>query len=205
MFSRLKRFFSPAAQSGSRLRLQLQRYCNELPHLSDRNDHQKCLSVLASVLEFGFCDRSPEPGLARYTNDTCLFELACYTLASTDFWTFNNDPEKRPKIQQILFSQLDAICSRSGFLPVDAAFPIANDRVSVYGRIASLSSGLEGMHLRLNQALKQASSHVEPIANIDEEPPIFGDPFESLLVAKAIAKWEIQRLPNMEALLCSIS
>lgn len=205
MFSRLKRLFSPAAPSGSGLRSLLRQYCDELPPLSARNDHQKCLSVLTPVLEFGHRGRSPEPGLAGYATDISLFELACYVLASTDFWAFNNTPEKRAKIQQILFFQLDAICSRSGFLPAEASFPIANDRVGMYGRIATRSSGMEGLHLRLNQALKHASSNSEPPARLDEVPPIFSDPFESLVVTKALVRWDMQRLPDMEAILCTIS
>ena len=170
-----------------------------------RNDHQKCLSVLGSVLEFGYRDSSPQPDLAAYATDSCLFELACYVLSSTDFWAFNKAPEKRPRIQQILFSQLDAICSRSGFLPAGAAFPIANDRVGMYGQIASQASAMEGLHLRLNQALKHATSHTEPPARINDVPPIFGDPFESLAVTKALVRWEMHRLPDMEAILCTLS
>ena len=205
MFSRLKRLFSPAAASGSGLRSLLRQYRDELPPLSARNDHQKCLSVLTQVLEFGHRDRSPEPGLAGYATDSCVFELACYILASTDLWAFNKAPEKRQKIQQILFAQLDAICSRSGFLPAEAAFAIANDRVGMYGQIASTASGEEGLHLRLNQALKHATTHLEPPARIDAVPPIFGDPFESLAVTKALVRWEMQRLPDMDSSLCTIS
>lgn len=205
MLSRLKRLFSPAGAPDSGLRSLLRQYRDELPPLSARNDHQKCLSILSTVLDFGHGDLSPETGLAAYATDSCLFELACYILASTDVWAFNKAPEKRQKIQQILFSQLDAICSRSGFLPAEAAFDIANDRVGMYGQIASTASGVEGLHIRLNQALKHATTQSKPPAHIDEVPPIFGDPFESLAVKKALVRWEMQRLPNMDSCLCTIS
>jgi len=205
MFSRLKRLFSSAAPSSSGLRSLLKQYCDELPSLSARNDHQKCLSVLDRVLEFGHRDRTTVPGLAGYATDACLFELARYILASTDFWAFNKATEKRLKIQQILFSQLDSICSRSGFLPAEAAFSIANDRVGMYGQIASKASGMEGLHLRLNQALKHATTHLVPPPRIDEVPPTFGDPFDSLAVTKALVRWEMQRLPDMDSILCTIS
>ena len=201
MFNLLKRIFSPAASRGLIFRGLLQQYCDELPPLTSRNDHQKCLTVLGRILDFGHHDRSPAPDLAGYTTDSCLFELACYVLASTDLWAFNNAPEMRQKIQQILFSQLDAICTRSGFLPSQAAFDIANDRVSIYGQIASREPGAEGLHLRLNQILKHATTHQEPPIRIDGVPPNFGNSFESLAVTKALVSWEMKRLPEMEAIL----
>ncbi|MBL9116004.1 MAG: hypothetical protein JNJ83_13440 [Verrucomicrobiaceae bacterium] len=205
MFNRLKRLFSPSNSGEARLCSLLRQYRDELPSPSARNDHQKCLSVLASILDFGFQGRSPIPNLAAYATDSCLFELACYVLSSTDFWAFNKAPDKRQKIQQILFAQLDAICSRSGFLPAEAAFSFANDRVGMYGRIASQSSGMEGLHLRLNQALKHATTHSLPPAHIDDVPPIFGDPFEALGVTKALVRWEMHRLSDMDSILCTIS
>lgn len=205
MFRFLNKLFSSAAPQSSGLRDLLRQYCDELPAPTARNDHQKCLAVLGGVLEFAHRDRLPAPGLAGYTTDACLFELACYVLAATDIWTFNNAPEKRQKIQQILFSQLDAICTRSKFLPAEAAFEIANDRVGMYSQIASTDSPAEGLHLRLNQALKHATTHNVPPARINGLPPTFGDPFESLTVTKALVNWEMKWLAEMEAILCTIS
>jgi hypothetical protein len=64
---------------------------------------------------------------------------------------------------------------------------------------------MEGLHLRLNQALKHATTHATPPTKIDEVPPIAGDPFESLAVTKALVRWDMQRLPDMDSTLCTIS
>jgi hypothetical protein len=205
MFSRLKQLFSPSNENEGNFRALLWQYRDELPSPSARNDHQKCLSVLGAILDLGFHNRLPVPYFAAYAKDSCLFELGCYVLSSTDLWAFNKAPEKRQKIQQILFAQLDAVSSRSGFLPAEAAFSFANDRVGMYGKIASQAFSIEGLHLRLKQALKHAATHSAPPAKIDDVPPITGDPIESLVMTKALVEWEKQRLTDMDSILCNIS
>jgi hypothetical protein len=64
---------------------------------------------------------------------------------------------------------------------------------------------MEGLHLRLNQALKHATTLATPPNQIDDAPPIFGDPFESVAVTNALVKWEMQRLPDIDSILCNIS
>lgn len=204
----LKKIFGDTkAQAPKRTPLRdfLQDYIDRLPPPGSRNDHNWCLTILAPILAFGNKDETPVSGLSPYTSDSCLFELACYTLASADFWTFNKAPEKRPEIQQILFSQLDAISSRSGFLPEQAAYNYANSRVVLYGGIAADSSGVEGLHLRLKQALAHASTNPTPAPDLDSIAPIFGDPLSGLTLTRALVDWDVKRLVEMNSTLSVIT
>ena len=189
---------------GSPLRDLLKEYVDRSPHLTARNDHNNCLNVLAPILDFGYRDGAVVPSLSKYTTDTCVFELACYILASADFWAFNNAPDKRPHIQQILFSQLDALTSRSGFLPEEASFDYANSRLGVYGRIAATNFSVEGFHLRLKQALAYAANNSKPPVNLDDVAPIFGDPIEGLALTRALVDWDIDRMTGMDSTLSLI-
>ena len=204
----LKKIFgsSKAAPSnGTPLRDLLQEYVEQLPPPKSRNAHNHCLTILAPILEFGRTAKQSESDLSRYTSDSCLFELACYILASADFWTFNKAPEMRPEIQQILFSQLDAISSRSGFLPEQAAYDLANSRVGLYGGIAANSSGVEGLHLRLKQALAHASTNSQPARDLDSVAPTFGDPVADLALTRALVDWDMSRLKQMNSTLSAIT
>ena len=194
----------PHTSKGTPLRDLLQDYVDQLPPPSRRNDHNRCLAVLAPILTFGYNGRSTVSGLSQYTSDSCLFELACFILASADLWAFSNAPEKRSKIQQILFSQLDAISSRSGFLPEQAAYDYANSRVAVYGSIAASSSGAQGLHLRLQQALLHASTNPTPTRDLDSIPPIFGDAISCLDLTRAMVDWDMSRLMEMDSALSAI-
>lgn len=160
---------------------------------------------MTSILRFGYSDSSPIPQLAKYMTDACLFELACYTLASVDFWVFNKAPSKRQQIQQILFEQLDASASRSGFLQEQAAYGYGNSRLRFYGQIFCNNFSVEGLHYKLKHALDYASTHPNPILNLDEESPIFGNPIEGLLLTKTIMAWDTQRMIDMNSTLLTFS
>lgn len=204
----LKKIFgSPkaSASKGTPFRDLLQEYVDQLPPPESRNDHNHCLTILAPILIFGASDRASESDLVRYTSDSCLFELACYTLASADLWAFNKAPEKRPDIQQILFSQLDAISSRSGFLPEQAAYDYANSRIGLYGGIAANSTGVEGLHLRLKHTLVHASKNTKPTPDLDSIAPIFGDPVADLTLTRTLVDWDTSRLKQMDSTLSAIT
>lgn len=183
----------------------LQLYADQLPPTLVRNDHNICLAILASTLRFGDANGSPVAVLSQFMSDTCLFELGCYVLASADFWAFNKAQDKRPRIQQILFSQLDAISARSGFLPDNAAYEYANSRVGLYGRIAASGSGVEGLHLRLKQALRHASRESKPADCLDGVPPIFADALEDLSLTKSLIAWDVRRMVEMDSELSKIA
>lgn len=195
----------PTGPKSGPFRELLQSYVDQLPAPLARNDHNICLDTLASALRFGDANGTPDSSLSQFMTDTCLFELACYVLASADFWAFNKAHDKRPHIQQILFSQLDAISTRSGFLPDQASYEYANSRVGLYGGIAASGSGVEGLHLRLKQALRHASRESKPAKSLDDVPPIFADATNDLLLTKSLIAWDMKRMVEMDSKLSKIA
>jgi hypothetical protein len=203
----LKKIFgrhAPDGSDGSKFRALMKSYFDQLPPPSSRNNNNRCFVVLASGLHFGFKGNLAMPTLSRYTVDTCLFELTCYALASADFCAFNKVPEKRGYIQDLMFSQLDSISSRSGFLPKEAAYRYANSRVSHYGRLRIEGSDVDAQYYWLKHALVYASSNSSLAENLDEISPRFGDAIEDFLLTKELMDWDRQRVVEMDSSLVEI-
>lgn len=170
---------------------------------SPLNNHKRCFALLIPINLFAYSEGTPIPGLEKYTSDSCLFELACYTLFSADMWAFGNAPHIRETVQPILSNQISHICEVSGILAEAQAFSLMNSRLEVYGGVASRNPSAEGFHLRLKQTLHAASETKAPEqATIDRVS--FPDAIADLALTKALVAWDMKRMPLMDGLLRAV-
>lgn len=149
------------------------------------------MSIFAPILEFGDGDQTPDSISARYTSDACLFELACYILVSTDYWTFSNAPKKRDEIQAMLFFQLADLSEWSGFLTNKKAYRLANSRVDLYGRIAADADDDEGLLGMLRQALFHAGPKKKPAKDLATVATTSGDPDVDSALLRELVDWDL--------------
>ena len=170
---------------------------------SPLNNHKRCFAILLPIDLFAYSKGHPVSGLAKYTSDSCLFELACYSLFSADMWSFGNAPQIREIVQTILSGQISHICEVSGLLAEGDAYSLMNSRLEVYGGVASRNPSAEGLHLRLKQALYAASETAKPVRSSIDKVSIT-DAFSDLELTRALVAWDMKRMPMMDGLLRAI-
>jgi hypothetical protein len=192
----------PSAAAGS-LRGVLDQKAECLTDGSPLNNHKRCFAVLVPINLFAYSEGYPITDLSKHASDSCLFELACYTLFAAGMWAFGNAPQIREIVQLILSKQISHICEVSGLLTETDAYSLMNSRLEVYGGVASRNPSTEGLHLRLKQALHAASKTKTPDrASIDKVT--FGDASSDLTLTKALVAWDLKRMPLMGGLLRAV-
>ena len=169
-----------------------------LTTLTDFNNHDRCLALLVPATKFA--QNGPDKAFQRFTSDSCLFELIAYTVFSTDFWQYNNNPDLREKIQDIISRQIAVLCSESGLLAEEVAYEYLGDRLAVYGSVVSEGGDARALHTRLQQALLYAAEHSTPQKNTMECITVSGalDAFD---LSMELIEWDMFRMKLMDSIL----
>lgn len=195
--------FSPPISTVGSFRRVLEQEAECLTDGSALNNHKRSFALLVPINLFAYSKGDPIPGLERYTADSCLFELACYTLFSADIWAFGNAPHIRETVQPILSNQISHICEVSGLLAETQAFSLMSSRIEVYADGARHNSSAKEFHFRLKQALHAASETKTPQqASIDRVS--FPDAIIDFALTRALVAWDMKRMPIMDALLRAV-
>lgn len=153
------------------------------------------LDILEPTTRFAMRGTSPLPQLAQYTSDACLFELACYTIATCDYWLFARSSPLRIEIGTALSNFAQEVFVFAFRFSHEGVAQLMNERISEYGQMFARRINPQGLHLRLSQVLLSSSAMPTPALGAMSEVT-FGDPIAGLSLTRALIDWDQQHLES---------
>ncbi len=132
--------------------------------------------------------------LARFANDSALFELGCYHYFQVDMWLFANRPDLRQRVSQVFIREFIRLFTQA--LQISNVAELFRQRVEKYAELARTGGNAEEYHRYLSQLILRTKDNQRPKPyDFDNEPPPLV--FEDMLLKTEIGSWETAMVPAM--------
>jgi hypothetical protein len=132
--------------------------------------------------------------LARFANDSALFELGCYHYFQVDMWLFAHRPDLRQKVSQVFIREFIHLFTQA--LRIRNVSELFRQRVERYAELARTGGNAEEYHRYLSQLILRTKDNQRPKPyDFDNEPPQLV--FEDMLLKINIGSWEMTMVPAM--------
>lgn len=130
----------------------------------------------------------------NFGNDATLFEVGCYLYFRLDLWLFLNRPDLRNLISKNFAKEFVKLFTFA--LNTDNAVGLFNERISMYGNLATKEEGwIKKAHSILSRLVAQTKDNNLPENYQIDEIPVNINSIEDLLIKTELISWEKKIVP----------